>query len=99
SGQAPVAAVRVACALIRWHTGSPPGWFDEAEFAATARSFTIPDWVAVALHAYRSRFLADEPGDPRSEQLTRRLAETETLATPTLMIQGDDDRCDPPSAS
>jgi pimeloyl-ACP methyl ester carboxylesterase len=99
SGADAVAADPIAFARIQWDTWSPSGWFDEAEFAATARSFTNPDWVAVTLHAYRSRFRADEPGDPRYEHLARRLAETETLATPTLMIQGDDDRCDLPSAS
>jgi hypothetical protein len=32
---------------IQWDTWSPPGWFDEAEFAATAESFTKPDWLPV----------------------------------------------------
>lgn len=34
-------------ARIQWDTWSPPGWFDEAEFAATAESFTKPDWLPV----------------------------------------------------
>src|SRR5205823_14779121 len=57
------------------------------------------DWVAVSLRAYRSRFLTDEPRDPRYEPLARRLAEVEVITTPTLMIQGAGDRCDLPSGS
>src|SRR5206468_11285516 len=66
---------------------------------ATARSFTNPDWVAVTLNAYRSRFRASEARDPRYEALARRLAEVEQIGTPTLMIQGADDRCDEPAGS
>lgn len=51
------------------------------------------------LNAYRGRFLAGEPSDPRYDPLARRLAEVETIATPTLMIRGADDRCDLPAAS
>jgi pimeloyl-ACP methyl ester carboxylesterase len=79
--------------------GSPPGWFDDDEFDATALSFTNPDWLAITLNAYRSRFLPDEERDPRYEPLARRLAEVEYIATPTLMIQGAEDRCDEPSGS
>ena len=85
-------------AHIQWRTWSPPGWFDEDEFARTAASFDNPDWVAVTLHAYRSRWLP-EACDPRYDGLQRRLEEIETLSTPTLMIQGDADACDPPSES
>ena len=55
--------------------------------------------MAVTLHGYRSRFLASEPLDPRYEVLARRLAETERIGIPTLMIQGGDDRCDEPAGS
>ncbi|TML60063.1 MAG: hypothetical protein E6G22_11795 [Actinobacteria bacterium] len=40
------------------------------------------------------RLLADERTDPRYEPLARRLAEVEQIETPTLMIQGADNRCD-----
>jgi pimeloyl-ACP methyl ester carboxylesterase len=98
-GASAVAADPIGFARIQWETWSPPGWFDDEEFDATARSFTNPDWVAVTLNAYRSRFLAGEGCDPRYESLARRLAEVEQIATPTLMIQGGDDRCDEPSGS
>ena len=82
-----------------WDTWSPPGWFDEAEFTTTARSFAHPDWVDITLNAYRSRFLADEPRDPRYDPLRARLDDVEQVSVPTLMIQGGADFCDPPEAS
>jgi len=99
AGARAVAADPIAFARIQWDTWSPPGWFDDDEFRATARGFENPDWVAITLNAYRSRFLAGEPRDPRYEPLARRLQEVETIATPTLMIQGAEDRCDEPSGS
>ena len=99
AGVGAIAADPIAFARVLWETWSPAGWFDEDEFQATARSFTNPDWLAITLNAYRSRFLEDEPRDPSYDGLARRLAETAVVATPTLMIQGADDRCDLPSAS
>ncbi len=99
AGADAVAADPVGFARIQWDTWSPPGWFDDAEFAATAASFGNPDWVAITLHAYRSRFLAGEVSDPAYDDLRQRLAATETISTPTLMIQGGSDFCDRPDAS
>jgi pimeloyl-ACP methyl ester carboxylesterase len=89
----------VGFARIQWDTWSPPGWFDDEEFEATSSSFRNPDWVAVTLQAYRSRFLPDEVRDPRYATLEQRLGEVEVLDVPTLMIQGGSDFCDRPSAS
>lgn len=86
-------------ARIQWDTWSPPGWFDDAEFAATAASFANPDWVPITLHAYRARFLPGEMRDPRYEPLERRLRDTGPLACPTLMVQGGSDFCDEPRSS
>jgi pimeloyl-ACP methyl ester carboxylesterase len=86
-------------ARIQWDTWSPPGWFDDDEFRATARSFENPDWVAITLNAYRSRFLDHEPRDARYAQPAARLAGVEHVSTPTLMIQGGDDRCDAAAGS
>jgi pimeloyl-ACP methyl ester carboxylesterase len=98
-GARAVATDPIAFARIQWDTWSPPGWFDQAEFATTAESFTNPDWVAITLNAYRSRFIPDEPRDTRYDELGRHLAATERIDVPTLMIQGADDRCDLPAAS
>lgn len=95
------AAVRddpIAFARIQWQTWSPTGWFDEAEFAAAAESFRNPDWVAITLHGYRSRWQA-EALDPRYTELRRRIDATDMIRVPTLMVQGDADLCDPPAES
>ncbi|MGI4865216.1 MAG: alpha/beta fold hydrolase [Janthinobacterium lividum] len=100
--EAGAAAVRqdpAGFARIQWDTWSPPGWFNEAEFAATAAHFNEPDWAAITLHAYRSRWLPGEATDPRYEALQQRLHETEHLTVPTLLIQGAADTCDAPQES
>jgi pimeloyl-ACP methyl ester carboxylesterase len=85
-------------ARIQWDTWSPSGWFTEADFAVAAESFQHPDWVAVTLSSYRSRW-RPEPSDPRYDALQQKLAATETIAVPTLMLQGSADFCDEPSSS
>jgi len=89
----------VGFARIQWETWSPEGWFDEVEFAKTAESFSNPDWVSITLNAYRARWRDDEVRDSRYEDGQRRLEKVELISTPTLMIQGVDDCCDPPSES
>ena len=86
-------------ARVQWDSWSPPGWFTEEEFAATAESFANPDWVAITLHAYRSRFRAEEPSDARYDDARFRLAKIDRITVPALMVQGADDFCDPPSES
>jgi pimeloyl-ACP methyl ester carboxylesterase len=89
----------VGFARIQWDTWSPPGWFDEIEFAATAASFLGPDWPAITLNAYRARWMSDEVTDPRYAGLQRKLSEIERISTPALMIQGAADYCDAPAES
>ena len=89
----------VGFARIQWETWSPEGWFDEVEFAKTAESFSNPDWVSITLNAYRARWRDDEVRDSRYEDGQRRLEKVELISAPTLMIQGVDDCCDPPSES
>ena len=85
-------------ARIQWNTWSPSGWFDNAEFEATAESFRNPDWTEITLNAYSGRW-RHEPGDPRYDDLQRHLESVETLDRPTLMIQGGSDFCDEPATS
>jgi pimeloyl-ACP methyl ester carboxylesterase len=82
----------------QWNTWSPPGWFDDAEFEATAKSFENRDWLNITLNAYRGRWKT-ESADDRYVPLRERLGSIETISTPTLMIQGNADMCDPPSES
>jgi pimeloyl-ACP methyl ester carboxylesterase len=99
AGAAAVAADPAGFARLQWETWSPPGWYDDAEFAATAASFANPDWVAVTLNAYRSRFLPGEARDPRYDALSARLAATAAVSVPALMLQGAQDYCDEPVSS
>ncbi len=75
----------------------PPGWYDEAEFDATARAFENPDWVAVTLNAYRRRWRQGEAADPALASLHERLASIDTLGTRMLVIHGGADSCTDPS--
>jgi pimeloyl-ACP methyl ester carboxylesterase len=77
-------------ARIQWETWSPPGWFDEVTFEAVAQSFENPDWLAITLNSYRGRW-RDEPRDSRYDALHEKVASTEYLSVPTLMIQGGSD--------
>jgi pimeloyl-ACP methyl ester carboxylesterase len=88
----------IGFARQQWVSWSPAGWFAETEFTATAESFRNPDWTAITLHAYRSRW-GNEAADGRYAASKSRLASIETIDTPTLMIQGEVDRCNPPSQS
>jgi len=94
-----VAADPKGFARIQWETWSPPGWFDEAEFTATARAFENPDWVPITLNAYRRRWRGDQPSDPALAELYARLATIERIDVPALMIQGGADFCDEPASS
>jgi pimeloyl-ACP methyl ester carboxylesterase len=89
----------VGFARLQWETWSPPGWFDEAEFATTAESFSNPDWVTITRNVYRSRWREGEAWDPRYDSLQRKLQDVKVISTPTLMIQGESDFCDAPSES
>jgi pimeloyl-ACP methyl ester carboxylesterase len=88
----------LAFARFQWDTWSPPGWFDEASFAATAQSFQNPDWAEITLHAYRVRWGEAKP-DPAYAQLEARHEAARSIGVPTLMIQGGADRCVLPASS
>lgn len=79
-----------AFARIQWETWSPRGWFSDAEFDATARSFANPDWPAITVHSYRVRW-GEADKDPRYADLDKRAYAAPSIAVPTLMIQGGAD--------
>ena len=89
----------VGFARIQWDTWSPSGWFDDAEFAATAASFSNPDWIATTLNAYRARWVSGEADDSLYDALQSKLSAIERLSSPSLMIQGGSDYCDDPKES
>lgn len=85
-------------AHIHWENWGPEGWFDEATFDRVARSFENPDWVAITLHSYRSRWGEAEP-DSRSLWLDQKVGETKTLELPAMYFQGAEDGVNAPATS
>jgi pimeloyl-ACP methyl ester carboxylesterase len=79
-----------AFARIQWDTWSPPGWFSDADFERTAKSFENPDWPEITWHSYSVRW-GEADKDPRYSALDRRVREAQSIAIPTLMIQGGSD--------
>jgi pimeloyl-ACP methyl ester carboxylesterase len=92
AGAAAVARDPIGFARVQWDTWSPAGWYEEAEFAATAAAFAEPDFVPTTLHYYRVRWGAS-PRDPGYEHLEEKLAQVGELTVPTLLIHGGSDTC------
>jgi pimeloyl-ACP methyl ester carboxylesterase len=71
-----------------WQLASPKWDFDDATFDRSAASFDNPDHVAIVIHNYRWRLdLAN--GEPKSDDLEKRLAEGPFITVPTITLEGD----------
>lgn len=81
-----------------WQVWSPTWRWDEALFAATAKSFGNPDFVDTVIHSYRHRF-GNVVGDPALEPLEKRLAEQSKVTVPAVVLHGGDDGVAPPATS
>jgi pimeloyl-ACP methyl ester carboxylesterase len=89
-GRAGYDANRREFARLIWKNVSPKWDFDDATFDRTAASFDNPDHVSIVIHNYRWRLsLAD--GDPRYDELEKRLAGGPVIAVPTITLDGDSD--------
>ena len=75
-------------AKLIWQLASPQWKFDDATFDRSAASFDNPDHVAIVIHNYRWR-LALAQGEPRYEDLERRLAQGPVITVPTITLEGD----------
>jgi len=85
-------------ARFAWDTWGPAGWFSDAEFEATAKSFENADWADVVLHSYRHRWqLAD--GDPAYAPLEAKMTPPPIISVPTLVLHGGADACNDPTTS
>ena len=71
-----------------WQLASPKWAFDDATFARTAVAFDNPDHVAIVIHNYRWR-LGVATGEPRYDDLERRLADAPAIAVPAITLEGD----------
>ncbi|SEE62255.1 Pimeloyl-ACP methyl ester carboxylesterase [Rhizobiales bacterium GAS191] len=74
-------------ARLMWDSWGPQGWYSQAEFAATARSFANPDWTQIVLHSYRHRW-GNAEGDPAYDPLEIRVRSAPVIQVPTLVIHG-----------
>jgi pimeloyl-ACP methyl ester carboxylesterase len=75
-------------AKLIWHLASPNWAFDDATFNRTAAAFDNPDHVAVVVHNYRWR-LALAEGEPKYDDLEKRLAQFPVIGVPTITLEGD----------
>lgn len=73
-----------------WKIASPKWNFDDATFARTAESFNNPDHVAIVIHNYRWRLSLAE-GEPKYDNLEKRLAERPLITIPSITIGSDFD--------
>jgi pimeloyl-ACP methyl ester carboxylesterase len=75
-------------AKLIWQIASPQWKFDDATFDRSAASFDNPDHVAIVIHNYRWR-LALTQGEPRYDDLEKRLAEAPVITVPAITLEGD----------
>jgi pimeloyl-ACP methyl ester carboxylesterase len=75
-------------AKLIWAIASPKWNFDDATFDRTAASFDNPDHVSIVIHNYRWRLGLAE-GEPKYDELEKRLAAGPTITVPTITLEGD----------
>jgi pimeloyl-ACP methyl ester carboxylesterase len=71
-----------------WQLASPKWNFDDATFDRSAASFDNSDHVAIVIHNYRWR-LGLAQGEPKYDELEKRLAQGPIIAVPTITLEGD----------
>jgi hypothetical protein len=77
-------------AKLIWQIASPKWKFDDATFERSAASFNNPDHVSIVIHNYRWRLGLAE-GEPKHDDLEKRLAAFPVITVPTITLQGDAD--------
>jgi pimeloyl-ACP methyl ester carboxylesterase len=81
-----------------WQLASPKWSFDDATFERSAASFDNPAHVAIVIHNYRWRLGLAE-GEPKYDELEKRLAAAPVIAVPTITLEGDANGAPHPDAS
>jgi pimeloyl-ACP methyl ester carboxylesterase len=87
-GRAGYAAHRRDFAKLIWQLASPKWDFDDATFDRSAASFDNSDHVSIVIHNYRWRLGLAE-GEPKYDDLEKRLAEGPVITVPTITLEGD----------
>jgi len=85
-------------AKLIWQLASPKWEFDDATFDRSAASLDNPDEVSIAIHNYRWRLGLAE-GEPKYEDLEKRLAQGPVITVPTITLEGDANGAPHPEAS
>jgi pimeloyl-ACP methyl ester carboxylesterase len=81
-----------------WQIASPKWNFDDATFDRSAASFNNPDHVSIVIHNYRWRLGLAE-GEPKYDDLEKRLAGGPVISVPTITLEGDANGAPHPDAS
>jgi len=71
-----------------WQLASPKWNFDDATFARSAVAFDNPDHADITIHNYRWRLGLAE-GEPRYDDLEKRLATFPVITVPTITLESD----------
>jgi pimeloyl-ACP methyl ester carboxylesterase len=71
-----------------WQLASPKWDFDDATFDRSAAAFDNADHVSIVIHNYRWRLDLAE-GEPKYDDLEKRLAEAPVITVPTITMEGD----------
>jgi len=85
-------------AKLIWQLASPKWKFDDVTFDRSAAAFDNPDHVSIVIHNYRWRLGLAE-GEPRYDDLEKRLAEGPIINVPTITLEGDANGAPHPEAS
>ena len=75
-------------AKLIWQLASPKWEFDNATFDRSAAAFNNPDHVDIVIHNYRWR-LGLAKGEPKYDDLEKRLAAGPVITVPTITLEGD----------
>jgi pimeloyl-ACP methyl ester carboxylesterase len=85
-------------AKLIWRIASPKWDFDDATFDRSAASFDNPDHVSIVIHNYRWRLGLAE-GEPKYDDLEKRLAEGPVITVPTVTLEGEANGAPHPDSS
>jgi pimeloyl-ACP methyl ester carboxylesterase len=85
-------------AKLIWQIASPKWDFDDGTFDRSAGSLDNPDHVSIVIHNYRWRLGLAE-GEPKYDDLEKRLAEGPVITVPTITLEGDANGAPHPDAS
>jgi pimeloyl-ACP methyl ester carboxylesterase len=75
-------------AKLIWRIASPKWNFDDATFDRSAAAFENADHVDIVIHNYRWR-IGLASGEPRYDDVEKRLAENPVITVPTITMEGD----------